>query len=80
MTVVLSIIGSLQLFNEPIIMSTMTSLPPSYTPNMDIYNMAFSYGNANYSATLSIILAVITIATSMVFISLASRRRARPAR
>ncbi len=40
--------------------------------------MAFSYGNANYSATLSIILAVITIATSMVFISLASRGRARP--
>jgi multiple sugar transport system permease protein len=70
LTIVLSIIGSLQLFNEPFILNSLTSIPPAFTPNMDIYNMAFSYGNLTYSATLSIILTFITFATSMLFIYL----------
>ncbi|PTM59066.1 carbohydrate ABC transporter permease [Desmospora activa] len=67
MTAVLSIIGSLQLFNEPFILSNLTSIPSSFTPNMDIYNMAFAYGNFTYSATLSIILVLITFMASMLF-------------
>ena len=79
LTAVLSIIWSLQLFNEPMVLSTMASLPPSFTPNMFVYNMEFSYGNDNYAATLSVILILITLAVTLVFIlfssGLASRAR-----
>ncbi|GMA62662.1 sugar ABC transporter permease [Alicyclobacillus fastidiosus] len=75
MTVVLSIIGSLQLFNEPFILSSMTSIPWNYTPNMEIYNMAFAYGNFTYSATLSIILSVITFIASLLFMYATSDER-----
>lgn len=67
LTVVLSIIGSLQLFNEPYVLSSLTAIPSSYTPNMYLYNMAFQYGNFNYSAAMSIVLAVITFVASIMF-------------
>ncbi len=73
LTAVLSIIWSLQLFNEPMVLSTMSSLPPSYTPNMFIYNMEFSYGNTNYAATLSVILILITLVVTVLFIVFSSR-------
>ena len=72
MTIVLSIIGSLQLFNEPYILRSMTSIPADFSPNLYIYNMAFSFNNLNYSASLSIILTIITFAVSMLFIYLTS--------
>lgn len=72
MTIVLSIIGSLQLFNEPYILGSMTSIPPAFSPNLYIYNMSFSFNNLNYSAALSIILTLITFAVSMLFIYLTS--------
>ena len=77
LTAVLSIIWSLQLFNEPMVLSTMSSLPPSYTPNMFIYNMEFSYGNTNYAATLSVILILITLVVTVLFIVFSSRLSSR---
>lgn len=74
LTTVLSIVGSLQLFNEPYILGSLTSIPSSFTPNMDIYNMAFSFGNFNYSAALSIMLALITVVATALFM-LVTRRR-----
>lgn len=41
-TLVLSIIGTLQLFNEPEAISTIILLPMSCSPNMFIYNEAFN--------------------------------------
>lgn len=73
MTAVLSIIWSLQLFNEPMVLSTMASLPPSFTPNMFVYNMEFTFGNTNYAATLSVILILITLAVTLVFLIFSSR-------
>lgn len=67
MSIALTIIGALQLFNEPFLMMDLTAVSTTWTPNMYIYNMAFSYGNLPYSATLSIILALITIAISGLF-------------
>ena len=58
---VLSIIGSMQLFNEPYILSAVTSIPSTYTPNLDIYNTAFQFGSFNYSATLAILLTALTV-------------------
>ncbi|MCL6631323.1 MAG: sugar ABC transporter permease [Alicyclobacillus herbarius] len=77
LTAVLSIIGSLQLFNEPYVLSTMTSIPWTYTPNIEIYNMAFAYGNVTYAATLSILLAVITFVASLLFIYATAEPRPR---
>lgn len=74
MTIVLSIIGSLQLFNEPFILSSLTAIPSTYTPNMDIYNYAFSFNVLPYAATLSVILAVVTIIASVVFLRLTRDR------
>jgi multiple sugar transport system permease protein len=66
-TLVLSIIGTLQLFTEPQVLSTLTALPASYTPNMDIYSEAFSVGNVPGAASMSLILGAITVGASLLF-------------
>lgn len=72
-----SVVGTLQLFNEPFIISSMTSLPYSYTPNMYIYNEAFTFGNLNYAAALSFVLALFTFAASFLLMRYALPRRQR---
>ena len=69
-TSVLSMIGSLQLFNEPLLLGSLTTSPSSYTPNLYIYNMAFRFSNFHYSSTLSFSLALITLAASLLFLFL----------
>lgn len=66
-TLVLSIIGTLQLFNEPEILSTMAPVPSTYTPNMAIYNEAFTIGNIPLASAMSIVLGVITVGASLAF-------------
>lgn len=74
MSVVLTIIGSLQLFSEPFVLANMIAVPWNYTPNMEIFNMAFTYGNFTYSATLSIVLALTTFILSLLFMVVTSGR------
>jgi multiple sugar transport system permease protein len=66
-TLVLSIIGTLQLFNEPEILTTMTSISPSYTPNMAIYDEAFTIGNVPLASAMSLVLGAITVGASLIF-------------
>jgi multiple sugar transport system permease protein len=66
-TLVLSIIGTLQLFNEPSIIGQLTPIGTSYTPNLLIYTTAFSFDNIPVAAAMSVVLAVITIAGSLAF-------------
>lgn len=59
---IFSIIGSLQLFNEP---NLLKNLAPNvigsfFTPNMYAYNLSFSGQQFNYSATVAIVMGVIT--------------------
>lgn len=59
---VFSIIGSFQLFNEP---NLLKSLAPNvistyFTPNMYAYNLSFAGQQFNYSATVAIVMGVIT--------------------
>ena len=68
LTLVLSIIGASQLFNEPFLLSSLTAIPLSYTPNMDIYSYAFQFGDIPYAATLSIILGGIVIISTVAFL------------
>jgi multiple sugar transport system permease protein len=76
-TVILSIIGTLQLFNEPVILNYIAATSSSYTPNQIIYNTAFSFGNEPLAAAQSVILAAITIVATVAFYSIV-RRRADP--
>jgi multiple sugar transport system permease protein len=76
-TVILSIIGTLQLFNEPMVLNEIASTSTSYTPNQIIYTTAFQFGNESLAAAQSIVLAAITIAATMAFYGIV-RRRADP--
>lgn len=72
--VILSIIGTLQLFNEPVILNDIASIGNSYTPNQIIYNTAFSFGNEQLAAAQSVVLAAITIVATAAFFGLVRRR------
>ena len=72
--VILSIIGTLQLFNEPVILNEIASVGNSFTPNQIIYNTAFSFGNEQLAAAQSVILAAITIVATVSFYSIIRRK------
>ncbi|MDR6144021.1 multiple sugar transport system permease protein [Microbacterium foliorum] len=59
---IFSIIGSFQLFNEPNILRPNAPglITTFFTPNMYAYNLSFIGQQANYAATLAIIMGVIT--------------------
>lgn len=60
---VFSIIGSFQLFNEPNILKSLVpnSITTYFTPNMYAYNLAFGGQQYNYSATVALVMGVITV-------------------
>ena len=68
-TVIFSIIGSFQLFNEPSILQNMVpgnAITTYYTPNMYAYNLSFTGNQSNYAAALAIVMAIITMAMAYV--------------
>lgn len=74
LTGVFSIIGTLQLFNEPQIFRTISSAVSStYTPNMVVYSTS-SIPNYHLAAAYSVVLALVTCALSFLFLKLAQRR------
>jgi len=79
LTCVFSIIGSLQLFNEPQIMSTLAPnvIGDHYTPNLYAYNLAFNDQQYNYSAAISFTLGAIVFVCSYIFMFAPNRGRQR---
>ncbi|WP_197517413.1 carbohydrate ABC transporter permease [Microbacterium karelineae] len=70
LTSLLSIIGTLQLFDQPLFFRSVTpeTITKDFTPAMMIYNQAFQVGNLNYATALSIILAlVVGIASALIY-------------
>lgn len=65
---IFSIIGSFQLFNEPSILQSLApnAITSSYTPNLYAYSLSFSGQQYNYSATVAIIMGLITMAVAYV--------------
>ena len=63
MTLLFSIIGSYQLFNEPNILKTLVPevINSYYTPNMYTYNLAFTGQDINYAAAVSLVVGSITM-------------------
>jgi multiple sugar transport system permease protein len=76
-TIMLSIIGTLQLFNEPVILNEIATIGSALTPNQIIYNTAFAFGNEELAAAQSVVLAGVTIVATVVFFGIV-RRRADP--
>lgn len=77
LTTVFSIIGTLQLFNEPRIMLAIAPevVGSSYTPNLYAYSLAFPFRQVNYSAAISFVLGAVVFVGSYLFIFLTRVRR-----
>jgi multiple sugar transport system permease protein len=74
LTAVFSIIGTLQLFNEPFVLRTFSgSVTSTYTPNMVVYSTSV-VPNYNLAAAFSVVLALTTFVLSFVFLKLTQKR------
>jgi multiple sugar transport system permease protein len=60
---IFSVIGSLQLFNEPNILQQLApdTISTNFTPNMYAYNLSFAGQEYNYSAAIAIVMGVVTV-------------------
>jgi multiple sugar transport system permease protein len=74
---IFSVIGSLQLFNEPNIMKQLApdAIAPNFTPNMYAYNLSFAGQEYNYSAAIAIVMGIITVIIATL-VQRAGQRRA----
>ncbi|MFD4475119.1 MULTISPECIES: carbohydrate ABC transporter permease [unclassified Streptomyces] len=65
---IFSIIGSFQLFNEPSILQNLArnSITTDFTPNLYTYSLSFSGQQQNYSATVAIVMGLITMVIAYV--------------
>ena len=75
LTVIFSIIGTLQLFTEPRIMWAIAPevIGDHYTPNLYAYTLAFTNQEYNYSAAISFVLGAVVVVFSYTFMLLTNR-------
>lgn len=72
---VFSIIGTIQLFAEPLTLLPLDSnISATYTPNLSAYTQAFTNNNYNYAAAQATIIALIALVFSFGFLRLTMRR------
>jgi multiple sugar transport system permease protein len=75
LTGIFSIIGTLQLFAEPQVLSAISNyISTSFTPVLYAYNSAFAYNNYYYAAALSVLLALVTFIFSFGFLKVTQRQ------
>lgn len=79
LTVIFSIIGTLQLFNEPQLLQPLApgSIGPAFTPNLYAYSLAFTNQQYEYSAAVSFALGAVVVVCSYAFMLFSNRREAR---
>jgi multiple sugar transport system permease protein len=79
LTFIFSIIGTLQLFNEPRVLRTIvpTALKQNFTPNLYVYTLAFENRQFDYSAAIAFSLAVVTAVLSSLVLLFTYRKEAR---
>ncbi|MFF1902610.1 carbohydrate ABC transporter permease [Kitasatospora sp. NPDC058218] len=74
LTGIFSIIGTLQLFTEPMVLHSLAStVSADYTPNMAAYNAAFGNNDYGKAAAIAVLLALATCALSFTFLRLSVR-------
>ncbi|WP_433698893.1 carbohydrate ABC transporter permease [Nocardiopsis sp. CA-288880] len=75
LTTVFSVIGTLQLFAEPLIIKGFTvNIDSAYTPNMAAFNSAFTDNDYNVAAAQSVIVALAAFVLSFGFLRLVDRK------
>jgi multiple sugar transport system permease protein len=77
LTCIFSIIGTLQLFNEPSILQSLARgvIVQSYTPNLYAYGLAFTNQEYNYSAAVSFVIGAVVVVASYAFMLATNRGR-----
>ncbi|OII09020.1 ABC transporter permease [Curtobacterium sp. MCBA15_008] len=74
LTTVFSIIGTLQLFAEPQILSTVApAIDSEYTPNYAAYTNAFAFNEYGVASAQAVIIALAAFILSFAFLALANR-------
>lgn len=72
---VFTIIGTLQLFVEPLILRPLTTaIGSDFTPNLAAYNQTFGQGNPNLAAAMAVIVALLGFIFSFGFLRLVNRK------
>lgn len=73
---VFALIGTLQLFVEPEILTPIAngSITADFTPNIYAYNLAFQYAQFNYASTISFALGIVVFIGVYIFL-FATRKR-----
>ncbi|MCS5716843.1 sugar ABC transporter permease [Herbiconiux sp. CPCC 205763] len=72
---VFTIIGTLQLFVEPLVLRPLTTaISSDFTPNLAAYNQSFAEGNPSLAAAMAVIVAVIGFVFSFGFLRLVNRK------
>jgi multiple sugar transport system permease protein len=75
---VFTVIGSLQLFTEPLVLRTFTgSVTTTWTPSLYVYEAAFISNDYGRAAAASILLAAVSALLSALVMRLSARRSAR---
>jgi multiple sugar transport system permease protein len=76
LTVIFSIIGTFQLFNEPSLLHAIAPnvIDNGYTPNYYAYNLAFTNQDVNYAAAIAFLLGLVIAVVSYV-VQLSGQRR-----
>ncbi len=70
-----TIIGTLQLFVEPLVLSPLTTaISSDFTPNMAAYNQAFAQGNSNLAAAMAVIVAILAFIMSFGFLRIVNKK------
>ena len=79
LTLIFSIIGSFQIFNEPQLFDDLapTVIDDAYTPNYYAYNVAFVNQDVGYAAAIAFLLGIV-IAVVAYVVQFSSQRRQRP--
>ena len=73
LTIIFSIIGTLQLFAEPRLLQSMSSgITTEYTPNMSAYAYAFQYNEVGMAAAQAVIIAVSAFTLSAIALGISS--------
>ncbi|MFI6277637.1 carbohydrate ABC transporter permease [Streptomyces sp. NPDC050988] len=77
LTLLFSVIGSFQLFNEPQLLKVIAPdvISSSYTANLYSYTLAFTGQRLNYAATVSFLLGLVIVVASYAVLLTANRRR-----
>lgn len=74
LTVVFSIIGTLQLFAEPLVLARIApTIDPQYTPNMSAYTYAFVYNDIGLASAQAVVIALAAFVLSVLALALTAR-------